>query len=110
MPQDSFEGKTCVTVLLLQGLKGIGTVRQMHGCRWPNRVMTNPPNQQLKDVRLVDIPGYMEWSRQYVDEYPALIAHLDATSMMLTDRDLESGVETELFEELLDDLKDTVGE
>jgi hypothetical protein len=59
-----------------------------------------------RDYRLVDIPGYMAWSRRKLDagESDALIAHLDATSMFLLPEDLPKVTDAD-FDELLEDLQ-----
>jgi hypothetical protein len=45
---------------------------------------------RARDYRLVDIPGYMQWSQRKLAarESQALIGHLDATSMWLLPEDL----------------------
>jgi len=62
-----------------------------------------------RDYRLLDVPGYMEWSRRRLREgvSEALIAHLDATSMCLLPEEL-STVSEEIFEEMLGDLKSDI--
>ncbi|HET7231759.1 MAG TPA: hypothetical protein VFJ16_17235 [Longimicrobium sp.] len=64
-----------------------------------------------KDVPLLELPGYVRWSSQKLDEgeSPALIAHLDAMSMFLLPEDV-AGVSEEAFDELLCELRDQVGE
>ena len=59
-----------------------------------------------RDFRLVDIPGYMEWSQRKLEEgeSEALIAHLDATSMWLRPEEVEKVSEV-VFEEMLKDLR-----
>ncbi len=61
---------------------------------------------RARDYRLLDIPGYMAWSRRRLREgvSPALIAHLDSTSMCLLPEDLPT-VSEDSFEEMLEDLK-----
>lgn len=63
--------------------------------------------QEAKDYPLLKVPGYVAWSRRklHEGESPALIAHLDATSMCLLPEDLGS-VKEEVFEELLQDLRE----
>lgn len=64
-----------------------------------------------RDVSLMQLPGYMDWSEQKLSEgvSAALIANLDARSMfLLPEDDQEIGVE--IYEELLEDLKNEVGE
>lgn len=58
-----------------------------------------------RDYRLMDIPGYMEWSRRKLDvgESDALIAHLDATSMFLLPEDVSKVTDAE-FDGLLEEL------
>jgi hypothetical protein len=63
---------------------------------------------ELKEYRLMDLPGYMEWGEKHLDESPALIAHLDAASIMLHPSQLNDPHE-ELFEEMLEDLKQEIG-
>jgi hypothetical protein len=64
-----------------------------------------------RDYRLLDIPGYREWSqRQLKEGVPAaLIAHLDAMSMCLLPEEL-STVREDSFDELLTDLKHEIGD
>ena len=60
-----------------------------------------------RDYRLLDIPGYVAWSRRKLDagESDAVIAHLDTTSMFLLPEDLPKVTDAE-FDELLEDLRD----
>ena len=60
-----------------------------------------------RDYRLLDIPGYVEWSRGKLDagEFEALIAHLDAMSMFLLPEELTKVIEGD-FEELLEDVRE----
>ena len=62
-------------------------------------------DDQPRDVRLLDLPGYMPWSTRKLDEgaSPALIAHLDATCMWLRPDEIQS-VGEDVFEDLLADL------
>jgi hypothetical protein len=64
---------------------------------------------RAKNYRLLDIPGYREWSERRLHEgvSPALIAHLDATKMCLLPEDL-STIREHTFEEMLKDLKDEI--
>jgi hypothetical protein len=64
-----------------------------------------------RDYALVNVPGYSEWSEQKLEEDvpPALIAHLDAMSMFLLPEELDEDHLAE-FEELLSDLRDTIGD
>lgn len=64
-----------------------------------------------RDYRMMDVPGYTAWSERKIreGESGALIAHLDATSMWLTPDGLSAVSEAE-FEEMLEDLKETIGE
>jgi hypothetical protein len=59
-----------------------------------------------RDYRLLDIPGYLEWSRRKLEEGEsyALIAHLDATSMCLLPEEV-SQVREQVFDEMLDELR-----
>ena len=60
-----------------------------------------------RDYRLLDIPGYVAWSRRKLDagESDAVIAHLDTTSMFLLPEDLPKVTDAE-FDELLEGLRD----
>ncbi len=62
--------------------------------------------RRARDYPLVVVPGYSEWSERKLAEggNEAFIANLDATSMWLLPEELDS-VSTEIFDELLDDLK-----
>ena len=62
---------------------------------------------RARDYRLLDIPTYRTWSRRKLaeGESPALIAHLDATSMFLLPEQLNH-VEEADFDELLNDLRE----
>ena len=62
--------------------------------------------KRARDYRLVDIPGYMEWSRRKLEEgeSSALIAHLDTTSMWPLSEELEEVTEAD-FEDMLEDLR-----
>jgi hypothetical protein len=66
---------------------------------------------RAKDYRLMDIPGYMEWSKRQLREgvSEALIAHLDATAMTLLPEEL-STVAPETFDEMLEDLRRELGD
>jgi hypothetical protein len=66
---------------------------------------------RVKDYPLMSIPGYMEWSKRKLGEgeSPALIAHLDAMGMGLLPEEIADVGESD-FEELLADLKWTIGE
>ena len=66
---------------------------------------------RAKDYRLMDIPGYVEWSKDQLHKgvSAALIAHLDATSMCLLPEEL-STVRKEVFDEMLEDLKHELGD
>ena len=59
-----------------------------------------------RDVPLVNIPGYTEWSKARIAEgvSEALIAHLDATTMWLLPEDVES-VSPADFDDMLNDLR-----
>lgn len=60
---------------------------------------------RAKDFRLLDLPGYMEWSKRKCREGDeALIAHLDATCMWLLPEEAAAITEKD-YEELLDDLR-----
>lgn len=63
-----------------------------------------------RDYGLIEIPAYMPWSERKLleGESEALIAHLDATSMWLLPEQLPSITESD-FEELLSELKETLG-
>ena len=64
-----------------------------------------------RDYRLVDIPAYVAWSRRKVQEgeLPALIAHLDATSMWLVPEDVAALTDVD-FDEMLAELRSEFGE
>ena len=66
---------------------------------------------RARDYALVSIPAYQEWSKRKLNEgeSPALIANLDARSMWLLPEEV-AGVSESDFEELLADLKWTIGE
>jgi hypothetical protein len=66
--------------------------------------------QAARDYRMMDVPGYMDWSQRKLaeGESDTLIAHLDATSMCLTPADLDA-VSESTFEEMLDELKAVIG-
>lgn len=61
---------------------------------------------RARDYRLMDIPGYMEWSHRRLREgvTEASIAYLDAVSMMLLPEELATVSEQD-FEELLKDVE-----
>ena len=60
-----------------------------------------------RDVPMMELPGYMEWSCSELDEgvSPAVVAHLDSMSMFLLPKENQT-VGTEDYEELLADLLD----
>ena len=64
-----------------------------------------------RDVPMMQLPGYMEWSRSKLDERvsPAVIAHLDSMSMFLLPEE-DRTVGAEEYEELLANLTDQFGE
>lgn len=64
-----------------------------------------------RDVPLVQLPGYLEWSDQKLNEgvSPALIAHLDGLAIFLLPED-EQTVGIDEYEELLQDLVGQFGE
>jgi len=64
-----------------------------------------------RDYRMMDVPGYMEWSQRKLreGESETLIAHLDATSMWLMPSDLSSIGESD-FEEMLEELRIQLGD
>jgi hypothetical protein len=51
----------------------------------------------------MDLPGYGDWCRKLLDE-PAILAHLDSLGVVLHPSEL-AGPHTELFEELLSELR-----
>jgi hypothetical protein len=63
---------------------------------------------ELREYRLMDLPGYMEWGEKHLDRWPALVAHLDATSIMLHPSELP-GPHDALFDEMLAELKEDLG-
>jgi hypothetical protein len=64
---------------------------------------------RLRDYRLMDLPGYMEWSERKLDEgeSDALIAHLDATGALLTPEDAAAMTDAD-YDEMLADLKEHI--
>jgi hypothetical protein len=62
--------------------------------------------ERSKDYRIVDLPGFMEWSRRALAKgvSDALIAHLDATSLWLLPEEAAKMTETD-YDKLLDELK-----
>lgn len=64
---------------------------------------------RAQDYRLMDLPGYMEWSERKLKagESPALIAHIDATSMWLLPEETVQVTEAD-YNEILDELKDSL--
>jgi hypothetical protein len=66
---------------------------------------------RARDYALISIPAYREWSKRKLDEgeSSALIANLDATRMWLLPEEL-ADVSESLFEEMLADLKEAMGE
>ena len=66
---------------------------------------------RARDYALVSIPAYQEWSKRKLNEgeSPALIANLDARGMWLLPEEV-AGVSESDFEEMLADLKSTIGE
>lgn len=67
--------------------------------------------RRATDVPLTKIPAYEDWSDQKLAAgvCPSLIANLDARSMWLLPEDVAT-VTTEVFDELLDDLKAEIGD
>jgi hypothetical protein len=67
--------------------------------------------ERAKDYALFEIPGYSDWSKQKLDEgeSPAYIANLDARAFTCLPEDL-SKIGTDIFEEMLEDLKFSLGE
>ena len=63
------------------------------------------------DYRVVDLPGYMEWSKAKLaaGELPGFIANLDATSFWGLPEEA-SALTVDDYEEMLADLKDSCGE
>ena len=66
---------------------------------------------RAKDFGFVEIPAYKRWSDRKLSEglSAALIANLDARSMWLLPEEVERVTE-DMFEELLQDLIDTIGD
>lgn len=66
---------------------------------------------EARDVPMTQLPGYMEWSERKLKEgeSEALIANLDARSMWLLPEEVQ-GIESNIYEELLQELKDELGE
>lgn len=63
-----------------------------------------------RDYALIQRPAYGSWSDKKLaeGEPEAFIAHLDATSMWLSPEEVQSITESD-FEELLSDLKESLG-
>jgi hypothetical protein len=61
---------------------------------------------RARDFRMIDIPGYIDWSRRKLGEgeSPAYIAHLDATSAWLLPEEAAKMTEKD-YEEILQRLK-----
>ena len=66
---------------------------------------------RARDYRLMDLPGYMAWSKRRLieGESAELMANLDATGMWLLPEDVEKITEAD-FEDLLSELKTSPGE
>ena len=66
---------------------------------------------RARDYALLEIPQYRRWSEQELreGESEVLIANLDATNMWLLPEDVPN-IDESVFEELLADLKVSVGE
>lgn len=62
--------------------------------------------KRAKDVPLITIPGYMEWSKRKVKEgeSEAFIANLDALGMWMLPEEVSTVGEAD-FEEMLEELK-----
>lgn len=67
--------------------------------------------QRASDVPLIQMSGYTEWSEQKLAAgvSPALIANLDARSMWLLPEEVAT-VSTDIFDELLNDLRGENGD
>jgi hypothetical protein len=63
-----------------------------------------------RDYRIVDLPGYMEWSKRKLaeGESPASIANMDASAMWLLPEEAATATEAD-YEEMLADLKAALG-
>ncbi len=66
---------------------------------------------RARNYPLMEIPGYMKWSERKISEgeSPVLIAHLDATGMILLPEEVSTITEVD-FEDMLADLKVSIGE
>jgi hypothetical protein len=66
--------------------------------------------RRAKDVRLLDVPGYIAWSKRKLSEggNEAYIAHLDSMSMWLLPEDVGKLNESD-FEEMLEEIRDECG-
>jgi len=64
---------------------------------------------RARDYRMIDLPGYMEWSERKLaeGESQALIAHLDATGMCLLPEETAQVTE-DVYNEMLEELKDSL--
>lgn len=67
-------------------------------------LVSNNSKEGAKDIPLVEIPGYMEWANQMLDEGKSaiLIAHLDSTSMCLLPEEIAEITENDFNEMLID--------
>ena len=65
--------------------------------------------KRARDYSLTEIPGYMKWSEGILAEggNEAFLANLDARSMWLLPEELDT-VSTDIFDELLEDIKNEV--
>ena len=57
----------------------------------------------LVELRMMDLPGYMEWSQRRLDGNEAYIAHLDATRILVRREDLGTHTDA-FFDQMLADL------
>lgn len=58
---------------------------------------------EMREVRLLDLPGYQEWSRPYREEYPEAFAYLDGLTTLVAPDQL-SGPHDELFRDLYEEV------
>ena len=55
------------------------------------------------ELRMLDLPGYREWSDRRLDDYAAYIAHLDATRIVVERSELGTHTDA-FFDQILADM------
>ncbi len=63
---------------------------------------------EMREVRLLDLPGYADWSRGKRDEYPEAFAYLDALTTLIEPARM-AGPHNELFQELYEEVLEDFG-